>query len=116
MRWRVLLWRNGGVSGKMYFPVGTAASNLLQQDDIFLDKIHILSKNVAVGERINIYTSTDTGGKAKIAFGHVKLVLHITRIDDHTVRVIGLAKDVYNFENMKYGDSLTNMKFDRDFF
>ena len=94
------LFRHGlhGNGEAVYFPVGTAASNLIQSTPEFTEEILKLAEDVEPYSKKIYYTSIATSGKALYAFGHIKLAVEITNNGDGSFSVNGQARDVYNFE------------------
>ena len=94
------LFRHGlhGNGSSQYFPIGTAASILLQKTPEFNKRIVNLGENLNPHETKVYYTSIGTSGPALLAFGHIKLAVEITNNGDGSFSVNGQARDVYNFE------------------
>lgn len=88
---------------KQYFPVGTAASNLLQSDSGFKEAVLLAGQDLPIktGKVVRIDFRADDE-PAFLAFGHIKLAAHIYKNPDGGIGVVGIAKDVYNFEPIKY--------------
>ena len=87
-----------GNGEKQYFPLGTAASQLISNHSSFISKVKENSADMSVGESKVQYFVVSTHTNAKAAFGKIKIGVKMTKISEDKVHVVGQGKDLYNFE------------------
>ena len=87
-----------GNGEKQYFPLGTAASQLIRNHSSFISKVKENSADMSVGESKVQYFVVSTHTNAKAAFGKIKIGVKMTKISEDKVHVVGQGKDLYNFE------------------
>ena len=99
---QLFLHSMNGHGDSQYFPLGTAASNALQNDLSFKNAVEKEGARLEIGETEYVYTSINTRGELNYGLGHIKLALSIHKNADGYLYVEGQARDFYNFENWEY--------------
>ena len=105
---QLFLHAMNGRGASQYFPLGTAASNALQQDIEFKKEIIRLGTKLDAGTTVYEYTSINTSGELNYGLGHIKLALSIHKNADGYLYVEGQARDFYNFEGWGYRGDIKN--------
>ena len=105
---QLFLHAMNGRGASQYFPLGTAASNALQQDIEFKKEIIRLGTKLDADTTVYEYTSINTSGELNYGLGHIKLALSIHKNADGYLYVEGQARDFYNFEGWGYRGDIKN--------